>query len=149
MEKKCIFLDIDGVLNNSRTKTSILGYTGISNSLIKRLAKIVKETGADIILTSTWKEFWMEDDNEFYPYMAKKFRQAGLRIVGKTNGPHERRGYVAVNYAKRHGYDKYIFLDDETFDYDELGLTDVLVLTDSDEGLTNKDAERAIELLKK
>ena len=149
MEKKCIFLDIDGVLNNSRTKTSILGYTGISNSLIKRLAKIVKETGADIILTSTWKEFWTEDDNEVYPYMAKKFRQNKITIVGKTSGPHDRRGYVAINYAKRHGYDKYIFLDDETFDYDELGLTDVLVLTDSNEGLTNKDVEIAIELLKK
>ena len=149
MKKKCIFLDIDGVLNNSRTKATILGYTGISNNLIKRLAKIVRETGANVVLTSTWKEFWDEGENDFHSYMAKKFRQNKITIVGKTNGPHERRGQVSVDYAKRHGYDRYVFLDDEPFDYDKQGLTDVLVLTDSDEGLTDKDVERAIEILKK
>ncbi len=57
---RVIFLDIDGVLNNCRTRTkSPDGCTGISNSLCKRFRKIIesllKETGEkpEVVLTSS------------------------------------------------------------------------------------------------
>jgi hypothetical protein len=52
---KVIFLDIDGVLNNAYTKDKApSGIKGIDNRNLQRLAQIVKETGAAIVLCSDW-----------------------------------------------------------------------------------------------
>ena len=60
-----IFLDIDGVLNNYATKARTpMGYTGINNSLAKRLSELVKETDSVVVLTSTWKDDWDIDPNK-------------------------------------------------------------------------------------
>lgn len=50
---KLIFLDIDGVLNNCETAARApSGNTGIEDKLVQRLAHIVGETDAKIILNS-------------------------------------------------------------------------------------------------
>ena len=53
---KIIFLDIDGVLNCSESKSECLGYTGIDTVRIKRLKRIIEETNAKIILISFEQE---------------------------------------------------------------------------------------------
>ena len=56
MVNKIIALDIDGVLNCDTTKArSPSGYIGVSDKLIKRLKKIVDDTGAKIVLSSDWR----------------------------------------------------------------------------------------------
>lgn len=57
MPRKIIFLDIDGVLNTIRT--AIMEPEGLANSLepdnIEVLNEIVRETGAAIVISSSWR----------------------------------------------------------------------------------------------
>ena len=62
--RKILFLDIDGVLNTER-QHEYCHSRGITNSdeygylfdpiAVRNLAKIVNETGADIVISSSWK----------------------------------------------------------------------------------------------
>ena len=53
---KVIFLDIDGVLNVIPTKFDQWGaYFGPDDHFVKNLKKIVDQTGAKIVITSTWR----------------------------------------------------------------------------------------------
>ena len=53
---KIIFLDIDGVLNNDTDDIIYLDNGGFySPNLVLKLNKILSETGAKIVLSSTWR----------------------------------------------------------------------------------------------
>ena len=53
---KIIFLDVDGVLNNENTNArSPGGYVGVMDSKVKLLSKLVKETNADVVISSDWR----------------------------------------------------------------------------------------------
>ena len=52
---KVIFLDIDGVLNCRRTQNARdLPYI-VDDKLLKRLFTLLERTGAEVILSSTWR----------------------------------------------------------------------------------------------
>lgn len=55
---KVIFLDIDGVLNNDYTKECVAGYTFVDDEKILLLKEIIDQTGAKIVLSSTWRRGW-------------------------------------------------------------------------------------------
>ncbi len=71
--KKVIFLDIDGVLNTGwwytqmdrNTPKDKYGYAFDPNA-VANLAKIVKETGADIVISSSWKSYGLSDLEEMW-----------------------------------------------------------------------------------
>ena len=50
---KIVFLDIDGVLNNADSDMSV--FFVIEVALMRILKRIIDETGASIVLTSTWR----------------------------------------------------------------------------------------------
>ena len=62
--RKVIFLDIDGVLNTGRWHAQMggniprdkYGYTFDPNA-VANLKKILDETGAEIVISSSWKSF--------------------------------------------------------------------------------------------
>lgn len=154
---KFIFLDIDGVLNyaNCRARSST-GCIGIENEPLKLLKHIVEETGAKIVLTSTWKTDWFKTDYiEDLPkdgqYLIKKFSQVRLGILDKTvDKQWSMRGQGILDYLKDCYCDGFVILDDETFDFFELGLDKYLVKTSFfNGGLTTSHAERAINILKR
>lgn len=107
-EKQIIFLDVDGVLN-------CLPYcerTGkeLNPENIQRLKEIVDTTGAEIILSSTWKHIWNDKDKtaqRMKRHLASALKKYGLSISGLTpntetgNRPEEiylyLRGYKAEN----------------------------------------------------
>lgn len=64
-----VFLDIDGVLNTRTTvQSSPKGYTGIDDVRVAMLANTIKKYGgADIVLTSDWKNL-REDDEDYLFY---------------------------------------------------------------------------------
>ena len=57
---KVIFLDIDGVLNSRAydRKRNWDELTNIDESRLPLVKNIVDETGARIVLSSTWKTHW-------------------------------------------------------------------------------------------
>ena len=61
--RKVIFLDIDGVLNCRTTKQRTRGFIGLEPRFIKRFYALVKKTGAEVILSSSWRigEKWKEN----------------------------------------------------------------------------------------
>lgn len=142
---KVIFLDIDGVLNNDRTATrSPDGYIGISYSLLKRLSKIVKATDASVVLTSTWKDLSSPQDTA---YMMRRFRVYSIIPIGKTKDIKDQRGKGIKDYLEEHPCDEYVILDDFSFDFYEQNLMEHVVLTNPIIGLTEKNVEKAIEIL--
>ncbi|CAH0155753.1 MULTISPECIES: HAD domain-containing protein [unclassified Arthrobacter] len=54
---KVLFLDIDGVVNRVGTRQSFHGFMGIDPFLASRVSKIILDTDAAVVLTSTWRIF--------------------------------------------------------------------------------------------
>ncbi len=53
---KVIFLDVDGVLNSSKTtRRTIDGYTFVGSRQLKNLRQIIDTTGAKVVLSSDWR----------------------------------------------------------------------------------------------
>ena len=52
---KIIFLDIEGVLNSSKTVERWHGSIGIDAALARRFAGLQRSTGASVVLSSTWR----------------------------------------------------------------------------------------------
>ena len=83
---KIVFLDIDGVLNCEGSRSRCAGYRGIDDKKVENLAKIVKATGAEIVLISTWKEDWRKTDKArqgmMANYLDKKLKKQGACGLG-------------------------------------------------------------------
>lgn len=155
---KVIFLDIDGVLNNQQTNAKTpVGFIGINNSLLKRFSKLVKETNARIVLSSTWKKEWHRDERfctEDGKYMVKKFRQQKLLIFDKikdVNGRLSLRGASIMQYLENHPeVEEWVVIDDDEFDFAKYPeIMDRFVHTDNLKGLVEDDVQKAIGLLLK
>ena len=141
---KVIFLDIDGVLNEENSRSRCCGYKGIDDKKVENLAEIVKATGAEIVLISTWKDDWRKTDKRHQGMMAnyldRKLAKQGLTILDKTesvdrvSGFHLSRGEGILQYLSTHSVEKYVILDDFQFDYDGCGLTENYVKTDYENG---------------
>lgn len=88
---RIIFLDVDGVLNNSTTTDRIWGsklLTGIQDNLLNNLLILhsisnnIEET--NIVLTSSWKHTKGWDDLSPYSYLVKRFKEIGLKLYDMT-----------------------------------------------------------------
>lgn len=161
---KIIFLDIDGVLNCSTSKSfchdNIYGVIkGIDSDKVKRLAKIVEITGAEIILSSDWKDGWEKYYTMPKPSHAKYldnhlYKKGKLTIKDKTPNTSKGswfRGNEILTYLRSHqDVENYVILDDTFFeDFSIKEISEHLVLTDYKVGLTDADVEKAIKILGK
>lgn len=132
---KVIFLDIDGVLNESASETrSPTGFLGIDDEKVQRLKRIVEETGAEIVLTSSWKTEWDPDPEKASAdgnYLSKKLADHGLRILEKTDDMHYNRGEGISTWLNQHpSVTSWVVLDDDIFaDYKTFGILPHLVKT--------------------
>ena len=150
---KVVFCDVDGVLNNARTRArSPSGYTGVSDVLIRNLRRIVSETGASIVLSSDWR--LVRDDpvhGKDYRYLVRRLRFIGcLRIADHTPDISWRvRGHEIRQYLSEHPQvTEFAVLDDLPFhDFMTCGLLQNLVLTNPKAGLTDADVRRAVQIL--
>ena len=55
MSDLVIFLDCDGVLNNTKTTERIEGFLGLDPALVQRCLDLLTRTGARVVLSSTWR----------------------------------------------------------------------------------------------
>ena len=154
---KVVFLDIDGVLNEEKSRSRCCGYLGIDDKKVENLALIIKKTNAAIVLISTWKDDWRKADKAHQGMMAnyldRKLKKQGLAVLDKTksidkNGFHFSRGEGILQYLADNKVEKYVILDDYQFDYDSCGLSDYYIKMDAfNGGLTEEMANRAIKIL--
>ena len=96
MKIKVIFLDIDGVLNNDAHWKRIRGkrkyYTHVSQTLLDKLLIILKETGANLVISSSWRGFQLKETIEDFESCNSKneLKQITKYIVGITPHSDER-----------------------------------------------------------
>lgn len=153
---KIIFLDIDGVLNDaSSCERTPMGFLGIDGEKVKRLAKIVDATCAQIVLVSTWKEEWEPGGAEVQwsrdaIYMVDMLAQEGLSLLDKTIDRISDRGNGISKWLSVHPDVKnFVILDDVAFeDYKSHLLMPHLVETNfGDGGLKDEHVTKAIQIL--
>lgn len=141
---KYIFLDIDGVLN---TQDSWIKLYQINKELVKNLALIVEKTNAKIILTSSWRKGW--DENNPTPQIIRLkeiFSEYNIKILDVTpvlNG--RKRDDEIKRYLYFNPYDNYIVIDDDKNEFKDLSN---VYLVNAKVGLTSKDAKQIIKILK-
>ena len=147
-----IFLDIDGVLNNATTEERTpTGFLGIDDSLLEKLSILVKDTNSQLILVSSWKDFWgpngtSTDKDGFY--IDEKFAKFDLKIADKTIDDWSNRGEGIASYIKINSIEKFVVLDDEKFsDYKKYDILPHLIKTNSSLGLTDYNIITAKQML--
>lgn len=158
---KLIFLDIDGVLNCTTTKERCMCFVGIDEEKLPLLKRIVDESAAKIILTSSWKENWYKNpfyknkQDELASYLDEKLNKYGLKVFDKTfeDNPYHR-GEGILNYLlylNHYGVkiSSFAILDDMTFDFRLRGFANYLVKTTMNSGLTEVEVNRALQILNK
>lgn len=133
---KIIFLDIDGVLNNYHTLSEGLNW---EPDLVKILKRIIKETGAKVVLSSTWRKIKSYRDiiqNDMW-----------IKYIGKTPILWKKRGIEIQEWLDENpGVERFVILDDDS---DMVHLMEHLLQTDGEFGLTNEIANEAIKRLNK
>ncbi len=158
-----IFLDIDGVLNSRRYMNELVasGNTIRSTRLddcidpaaVNRLNLITKETGACIVVSSSWR---IPFENDFDSLVAL-LRSYGILgdIIGATACNWKPRGVqiqmwideqneFAEKNGRYHRVEKFVIVDDDNDMYD---LNHRLVKTKFEDGLLDEHMVKMIEML--
>lgn len=155
---KVVFLDIDGVLNSMDyyERTRDKGTYGINPNKVKLLKEIIEHTGAEIILSSTWRCLGRtsEEEHPMYTYLVEALAQFGLVIKEHTpminnNRPEEIKAWLDNQTEKEI---KFVSLDDDfgKDKYEKYGIGECLVRTsfyEPDGGLKREHVEMAVEIL--
>lgn len=157
--QKVIFLDIDGVLN-------IVDYPRpkevIVDAFVRNLSLIVENTGAEVVLTSSWRYGFYnyarsgfdgsDKDMEILFSYLDKYK---IKIAGMTplyfNGAYGRPFEIRSWLCPRPEVSQFVILDDETF-WAWNWLEPHLICTEGEErgtgrGLSEEDAYKAIKIL--
>ena len=152
--KPIIFLDIDGVLNNRQYTMLKLsqgqpkGRMPFDPESLTVLKEILEETGAEVVLSSTWRYMGLEK-------VQNRLAEAGFDIVFKSETPFiskaprgwEIREWLVKNIENGWDFKNYLIIDDDGDMM--LGQADNFVNTNFDTGLRQEHKARCIEILKR
>lgn len=142
-----IFLDFDGVLNSRRFRAAQAGM--IDEKHMMFLHRIVKVTGARIVLSTSWRAHWdesPENRSEAGREIDQIFGKYGIEIFGKISDGPDRAQEIRHWLGDHPDVGRYVILDDSPFGWGELA--EHLVRTGGlRDGLDNRTAEMAIEVL--
>lgn len=153
---KILFLDIDGVLNSRAydCRRNWNDKTNIDETRLPLVKEIVEKTGAEIVLTSTWRRHLdgaMNACDETGEYVVRTFSKHGLRIFSKTpdfGRGASRRDEVAA-WLSEHGktVETFVILDDCAFGWEELSPFYIHTNPHFGNGLEEEHVIRAIAIL--
>lgn len=150
---KVIFLDIDGVLNSERywdyltdqKLKQIDKYGTLFDPLcVAQLARIIEATGADIVISSDWKQFLSYRD--FLTMWKDRALPGFVTDTTPSIDPH-RGNEIAAWLDDSYDVWSFVIIDDlpeYEFNSDQLPM---FVQTDPRVGLDEKVADKAIEIL--
>jgi len=152
---RVVFLDFDGVLNSDEySPPGDDGFAGISSYHVKYLTEILDQTGACVVLTTSWRN----DHNKANPY---EYAVQALINVGLQPGlvrgmtpvlppmkmtDYTLRGREIAQWLKDNpNITHYVILDD-TFEFTK-EQAEHLVQTELWEGLRKKHVKQAVDIL--
>ena len=160
--KKICFLDCDGVLNSDATFDYYGGWGGHfsetdpateqnvrwGQELVDNLKYIVEQTGASIVISSTWRHYFSV---EKFKEMFKVYGWDKAPVIAKTAELNYRsntcRGLEINKYLSENKVDSYVILDDISQFLIEQ--QEAFVHTNMLDGLSFDDAKKAVEILNK
>lgn len=158
--RKIIFLDIDGVLNSIDYFEQVKdckGYKEINPEKTKLLKEIVDRTGAEIVLSSTWRDLGKrkdEPEHPMYTYLTDTLKAYGMEIIEHTpyigqDRPKEIKAWLDNQTDKDICF---VSLDDDfpEYKYYEAGIGNCLVRTsfyEKDGGLRREHVEQETGIL--
>lgn len=152
MQPKILFLDVDGVLNCQSDWNGPFadGFNTLDPAKCDRLARIVKETNAIVVLSSTWRlhaDLGLVKLNEW-------LNQRGVFIHSHTKDGYKEWGHLSMRgheidlWLKDHSQEfpnpRFVILDDNSDMLADQMLW--FVQTDWNVGLTDELADQAIRL---
>ena len=150
---KVIFLDVDGVLNSDEyfEKIRDLEIDGIESEVdvdkIKLLKKAIEETGAKVVLSSSWR---LTRNGQG---LKKLLLQYGIFVDSTPFIKHERGKEIKQWLINNPGVEDFVILDDEIFEsYDDELMKKLIKISDGNgrnfgEGLQLKDVEQIVQRL--
>lgn len=162
---KYIFLDIDGVLNSEHTWDQ-QSASIICDQYLENLRKIVEETDAKLVLSSSWRVYFGENINDPRNSLAinliKSLAKHNLKLYSSTpfvKGQFSNeRGLEIKTYIDQHKITDYVVIDDEEFSdfkthldmpkFIQTNFGDETTTIET-EGLNKKIAEEVIKILNK
>lgn len=164
---KVVFLDIDGVLNTEETfERNYQDYlkTGIKNELIDEirvsyLKEIIDETGAVIVLSSSWRRHCEFDNGKIVSeeghtkYLIEILAKYGMTLYDITGYDRDgNRGKEINEWLSQHVVDSFVILDDNSGDLQDF-IDKELIKTNfyrgENSGLCCEHVEMAINKLNK
>jgi hypothetical protein len=112
---KILFLDIDGVLNSTRTANPRKLPYIVEQNLLTRFKTILKRTGAKVVLSSTWR---------YDPAGLFSAKHHGIPFIGVTpDMPRRPRRDEILAWLKKHPkVTRFAVIDDDDDELDELPL---------------------------
>jgi len=132
------------VLNTAYTPVGEDGLP-LDAILVDRVAKLCKETRANLVLTSTWRE-----DQVAYGRLFRTFQSRGITVLGRTPSLGSRSAEILawLRHNQRH-VRNWVILDDrmELFKEKYNLICPHLVLVDEDTGATEQDLDYAKTIL--
>lgn len=128
-----IFFDVDGVFNSSST----LGIGRLYDDYIETFAKLVKKYNAKPVMISTWRFGIVRNLfgrlkplNSQNKMLLSKFKKNKIKIYDLLpEGLNEDRAHQILEYVNKHKIKNFIIIDDEAFEYKQLGLENKVVKT--------------------
>jgi len=142
--RKILFLDFDGVITSDTytrkcifeyRRENLYGLDWFDPACLGALRKVVDQTGAVIVVSSSWRELGMEK-------LARLWKE--LSMPGELYGtapewiPTKRE--AIARWLKENEWDRYVIVDDS-----EPGLANTFK-TNPATGMTSDDADRIIEM---
>lgn len=134
---KIIFLDIDGVLCIAKNDWKI------ATSLLDKLLSLIADTGAYVVLSSSWKEPTLIATLKVLP---ERLRPHVIDTTPDLPGKKKAAeiGAFLEQYTDVLGIERYVVIDDME---EEVAGVGNLVIVNAETGLTDADVEKAKAIL--
>lgn len=154
MDKKIVFLDVDGVLNCEEWLKAHKGepYEEISLARVDRLQEIIRRTCAEVVLSSTWRHI---PEHYSFSKLVSVLESREIKIHSFTPSHDDNRPFEISEWLRMNCSEcsvKFVSLDDDFTeeDYAKHGIERHLVKTSfygENGGLQAEHVEMAVKIL--
>ncbi|MBE6544233.1 MAG: hypothetical protein E7675_07505 [Ruminococcaceae bacterium] len=148
---KVIFLDIDGVMNSKSYDLERKSDKGIMDpTRVELLKKIIDKTGAEIVLTSSWRRGWSRYENACFgggKILWQEFSRAYIEVYDKTDELGDRTKEVKAWLEDNPETEEFVILDDIHFGWEDLDDRVVKTSYYTGRGLEEHHVNEAVKIL--